>query len=169
MENTELKRDTRALVVRLSEASDAAVNSLRDSIIEIGPALLTRYVEHQADVCQQSKDYLNRSLKIYLAALETGQTEQPDAFNIGDLWSGLIWWKDEASWVGKTGIFSLSAVTEIAIRVLKDYLAGTATGDASCPKDASVIAIDLFNELTKNGAAPGLRAIISYAAKDLGL
>lgn len=167
MENTELKRDTRALVVRPIEASDAAVNNLRDSIIEIGPALLTRYVEHQADVCQQSKDELNRSLKIYLTALETDQTEQADAFNVGDLWSGLIWWKDEASWVGKTGILSLSAVTEIAIKILKDYLAGTATGGGSCPKDASAMAINLFGELTKNGAAPGLRTIISHAVSEL--
>jgi hypothetical protein len=140
---------------------------LTAAITAIGPTLLKRYISHQAGVCNQTETDLNRSLELYLISLDSPQTEQESSFSVGDLWSGLIWWRDEASWVGRVGVFSLSDVKLMAQEIIKSYLLNVKQGNnqEGLPDSlAKSLSGRLFLELTADNEAPGLRTIISRCA-----
>jgi len=140
---------------------------LAAAITAIGPTLLKRYISHQARVCNQTEADLNRSLELYLKGLDSPLTEQESSFSVGDLWSGLIWWRDEASWVGRVGVFSLSDVKLMAREILESYLINVKRGinQETLPDSlARGLNAQLFSELTADNEAPGLRAILSRCA-----
>ena len=129
------KRALAAVVVKKTTSKSTQSNErpsskeLASAITAIGPTLLTRYVCHQARVCNQTETDLNHSLEIYLKSLlDSSETESDNSFSVGDLWSGLIWWRDEASWVGRVGVFSLSDVKLMAQEILKSYLLNVERG-----------------------------------------
>jgi hypothetical protein len=137
------------------------------AITAIGPTLLKRYISHQARVCCQTEADLNRSLELYLKGLDSSQTEHESSFGVGDLWSGLIWWRDEASWIGRVGVFSLSDVKLMAQEIIKSYLLNLQRGinQETLPDSmSSSLNLQLFSVLIADNEAPGLRAILSRCA-----
>jgi hypothetical protein len=147
-----------------------------------GPALLARYVLHQARICHQSVDDLARSLQRYRDALQASPSGEVAWFGIGDLWSGLLWWRDEATWVGRTGVLTRDDVQELVLDTLNEYvrrleegashdqIANSISGECGAPAEA----LRLMSELTADGGtgefrAPGFRALVSYVVCELGL
>jgi hypothetical protein len=153
---------------------ESALTEIKDAVAFIAPALLARFVTDQARVCHQEEGYLLDSLRRYLGDLTS--TESSDALTVGDVWSGLLWWRDEASWIGRTGVLSLAEVRAMAINALQRYIAMRDEGKSN-DEIASLtfsrrpiprLAMKLASELTTNGGAPGFRAIVSYAVCNLG-
>ena len=140
---------------------------LYTAVRAIGPTLLKRYVAHQAVVCKQAEADLNRSLRSYLFSLTGEQVGETQSFSVGDLWSGLIWWRDEASWVGVVGVFSLGDVKALAIEILSEYLSSETAGTNHVELHSSLkygLAERLFSAVTSDHSAPGLRAVVARAA-----
>jgi len=167
------KRISAKVVVKITNAAVAqhtgslSPKELAAVITAIGPTLLKRYISHQTRVCNQAETDLNRSLELFLISLDSPQTEQESSFGVGDLWSGLIWWRDEASWVGRVGVFSLSDVKLMAQEIIKSYLLNVKQGNNQerLPDSlAKSLSGRLFLELTADNEAPGLRTIISRCA-----
>lgn len=150
--------------------------TVEDAIAMVAPAFVARYVAHQARVCQQAESDIDNSLRIYLNQLESSSNGSSDGLTVGDLWSGLLWWRDEASWVGKTGVFSLAEVKQLAAFALRAYLSMRDSG-SNIDEISKLISNDtqlpplakrLVEGLQCDGAAPGFRAIVSYAVCQLG-
>jgi hypothetical protein len=157
-------------------ANEPTTITVKDVIAMVAPAFVARYVTHQARVCQQAESEIDNSLRIYLNQLESSAAGSSDGLTVGDLWSGLLWWRDEASWVGKTGVFSLVEVTQLAASALRAYLSMRDSGRNSdeisqlISNDTQLphLARKLVDGLQCDGAAPGFRSIVSYAVCQLG-
>jgi hypothetical protein len=142
--------------------------ALTESILLCGPVVLARYVLEQARVCCQSESDLVASLRRYRDDLQASGHRETSAFSVGDLWTGLLWWRDEISWVGRAGVFSRSEIIEIAVGVLTKYLAMLDRGMQSkeiaseLPKmdTASNRAHELLKEINANGGTPNFRALV---------
>lgn len=149
----------------------STTEAISEAIAFCGPALVAKYVCHQAKVCHQAEYDLTESLRGYCEALESGNVNDSGSFSAGDLWSGLLWWRDEASWVGRVGVLSRGEVVQLAIRSLRGYLklledglshqeiAQSVSEDCGAPP----LALRLVRELVCDGEAPGFRAVVSHA------
>lgn len=150
--------------------------SIREAIAVVAPSFVARYVAHQARICQQAESEIDNSLRCYLSSLTSSSAGSSDGLTVGDLWSGLLWWRDEASWVGKTGIFAFAEVRQLAVNALQEYLSmrdsGKSNDEISQLTSRSTklppLARMLADGITCDGAAPGFRAVVSYAVCQLG-
>ncbi|MFN4894450.1 MAG: hypothetical protein ACK5GN_10040 [Pseudomonadota bacterium] len=144
---------------------------IKAAITFVTPAFIAKYITHQATVCLQKEADLVAGFRRYVGELENSNIASTD-LTIGDLWSGLIWWRNESSWVGVPGVISFSEVRDLAITSIKAYLAlsdaGTSNKDISelvyTSKYAPPLAHRIAQKLQCDGGAPGFRAIVSHAA-----
>ena len=152
-------------------AGSATREAIAEAISFCGPALVAKYVCHQSTVCHQAESDLAQSLRGYCNELVSGKADDSGCFSTGDLWSGLLWWRDELSWVGKVGVFSREQVVQIAIGALRGYLDMLEAGlsheeiiqSVSEARGAPPLALRLIRELVCDDEAPGFRAVVSYA------
>lgn len=161
--------------VEVNSAPESVGSATREEIAEAisfcGPALVAKYVCHQAKVCHQAERDITDSLRSYCNTLESGNINDSGNFSAGDLWSGLLWWRDEASWVGRAGVLSREKVVQLAIGSLRGYLDLLEEGlsqeqiaqSISEKRGAPPLALRLIRELVCDGEAPGFRAVVSHA------
>lgn len=156
--------------------SEQRTTNLVGAITLCGPAFLAKYVLHQSRVCFQSTRDLVNSLRRYRDELEANPRGESSAFSVGDLWSGLLWWKDEASWVGKAGVLSREEVTNLVRDTLTTYLAmidrGLSNDEIACSvselSGSPELALRLMRGVTCDNSSPNFRAVISYAVCEMG-
>jgi len=150
---------------------DFTVFSVAATLAYALPAFIAKYVTHQAQVCQQQESEIVTGLRRYIEVLETPDGKGADTLSVGDLWSGLLWWRDERSWIGRVGFFTRTQITGLAAGGLRGYLSMLDAGMSDVEISASVtngenapeLAKRLLAELTCDSSAPGLRAIVSHA------
>jgi hypothetical protein len=170
--STDVAEQNPAEVVGSQHAED-----LRSILRLCGPAFLARFVLHQASVCRQSEHDLATSLQRYRESLSVRDSKELESFGLGDIWSGLLWWKNDSSWIGQAGVLTRDDVQQRVIETLDGYLAQLANGASneeiahSVSEDtgASPLALRVMRELSCDHAAPGFQAVVSFIVCELGV
>lgn len=147
---------------------------ISSAILSVTPVCLAKYILHQMYVCRQNEVVLVESFRRYFTQLQLGSTTSSQTLTAGDIWSGLLWWRDEQSWVGTSGILSYAEVCRLAELGLQEYFSmydsGMSQDEIVCSslkKHTTRLSQKLSERIISNPGAPGFRALITYAVSEL--